>query len=221
MQKITVADKQAGDQRTAAEDNQVKLVVNHNADEMAANTAAVAEHTAAIAANTTAIALRVQIGDIVNTLDSDLTNKPLSAAQGKALKGFIDTINAALLSDNTSLDSLQEIVDFIELNKDSLDNLTIGNIAGLTSALAAKLDTATFNIHTSDTDNPHAVTKDQVGLGNADNTSDADKPVSTLQATAIGAKLAKSTGLNALLIKTQAEYDALTPDANTLYIIKE
>ena len=33
--------------------------------------------------------------------------------------------------------------------------------------------------HIANVDNPHSVTKDQVGLGNCDNTSDADKPVST------------------------------------------
>ena len=33
--------------------------------------------------------------------------------------------------------------------------------------------------HASDYSNPHSVTKEQVGLGNVDNTSDADKPVST------------------------------------------
>lgn len=32
--------------------------------------------------------------------------------------------------------------------------------------------------HTGNKDNPHAVTKAQVGLGRADNTSDADKPIS-------------------------------------------
>lgn len=39
--------------------------------------------------------------------------------------------------------------------------------------------------HMDDEDNPHGVTKAQVGLGNADNTSDVDKPVSTAQAAAI------------------------------------
>ena len=39
--------------------------------------------------------------------------------------------------------------------------------------------------HTSDTSNPHSVTKAQVGLGSVDNTSDANKPVSTTQAAAI------------------------------------
>jgi hypothetical protein len=40
-----------------------------------------------------------------------------------------------------------------------------------------------------------AVTKTDIGLGNVDNTSDANKPVSTSQQTAIDAKLAKSSNL--------------------------
>ena len=39
--------------------------------------------------------------------------------------------------------------------------------------------------HMDSKSNPHGVTKTQVGLGNADNTSDANKPVSTAQAAAI------------------------------------
>jgi hypothetical protein len=38
--------------------------------------------------------------------------------------------------------------------------------------------------HTSNTGNPHSVTKAQVGLGSVDNTADTAKPVSTAQATA-------------------------------------
>lgn len=50
--------------------------------------------------------------------------------------------------------------------------------------------TATANeAHQNNVSNPHTVTKAQVGLGNADNTADADKPVSTAQATAIGLKI--------------------------------
>lgn len=39
--------------------------------------------------------------------------------------------------------------------------------------------------HINDKNNPHEVTKEQVGLGNADNTSDADKPLSNAQKTYI------------------------------------
>lgn len=40
-----------------------------------------------------------------------------------------------------------------------------------------------INTHSAKTDNPHGVTKAQVGLGNCNNTSDANKPISTAQAT--------------------------------------
>ena len=42
--------------------------------------------------------------------------------------------------------------------------------------------------HLEDTANPHEVNKAQVGLGNADNTADADKPVSTAQQAALDLK---------------------------------
>jgi hypothetical protein len=42
--------------------------------------------------------------------------------------------------------------------------------------------------HTTDTNNPHAVTKAQVGLANVDNTSDLNKPISTATQTALNAK---------------------------------
>jgi len=47
--------------------------------------------------------------------------------------------------------------------------------------------------HTGNTSNPHSVTKAQVGLGNVDNTSDLNKPVSTAQQTALDLKINKSS----------------------------
>ena len=49
------------------------------------------------------------------------------------------------------------------------------------------------NNHIANKSNPHAVTKIQVGLGNVNNTSDANKPVSTAQATAIADAKAAGT----------------------------
>ena len=49
------------------------------------------------------------------------------------------------------------------------------------------------NNHLANKSNPHTVTKAQVGLGNASNTSDADKPVSTAQAAAIADAKAAGT----------------------------
>lgn len=51
------------------------------------------------------------------------------------------------------------------------------------------------DLHMGNKSNPHGVTKAQVGLGNVNNTSDADKPVSTAQAMAIAD--AKAAGTNA------------------------
>lgn len=54
--------------------------------------------------------------------------------------------------------------------------------------LLAKADDADLTSHTGNTSNPHSVTKTQVGLPNVDNTSDADKPVSTATQTALDLK---------------------------------
>lgn len=77
----------------------------------------------------------------------------------------------------------------------------VTRIEGLISdeaATRAQADTtvnAKVNSHIGNKSNPHGVTKAQVGLGNVNNTSDADKPVSTAQATAIAD--AKAAGTNA------------------------
>ena len=47
-----------------------------------------------------------------------------------------------------------------------------------------------LDAHVSDLDNPHETTKTQIGLGNVDNTSDADKPISNATQTALNAKQA-------------------------------
>ena len=46
----------------------------------------------------------------------------------------------------------------------------------------------TIDTHLASTANPHTVTKSQVGLGSVNNTSDASKPISTAQQTALDAK---------------------------------
>jgi hypothetical protein len=86
-------------------------------------------------------------------------------------------------------------------------------------------------VHTSNTSNPHGVTKSQVGLGNVDNTSDADKPVSTAQAEALSYKLdtdaTNLTGENSIYVLTKGDdgyikwgylhFTPLLPFSNVLY----
>ena len=67
--------------------------------------------------------------------------------------------------------------------------------AGITSdinAVQTNLET-----HINNKSNPHKVTKVQVGLGNVDNTSDANKPISTATQTALNGKFSATDG-NAL-----------------------
>ena len=78
----------------------------------------------------------------VTNLASTDNTLPLAASQGRVLKGFIDNINAVLQSDDSTLDELQEIVNFIKMNRATLETLGIDNIAGLVDALAEKVDTS-------------------------------------------------------------------------------
>lgn len=91
----------------------------------------------------TALDAKVAISSIVDSLTSTVTNVPLSAAQGKVLKDSIDAINALLSSDNLSLDSLQEVVNYIIANRNTLESLGIANISGLQAALDGKVSLAT------------------------------------------------------------------------------
>lgn len=55
-------------------------------------------------------------------------------------------------------------------------------------ANALYVEQSEFNSHINNTSNPHNVTKSQIGLGNVDNTSDANKPVSIAQQAALNTK---------------------------------
>lgn len=51
-----------------------------------------------------------------------------------------------------------------------------------------------LEVHTTNTSNPHNVTKTQIGLGNVDNTSDLNKPISTATQSALNNKVDKVEG---------------------------
>lgn len=66
---------------------------------------------------------------------------------------------------------------------------------------------ANIQAHIASSANPHTVTKSQVGLGNCDNTSDANKPVSTATQTALDGKVAANGAITGGT-KTKITYDA-------------
>jgi hypothetical protein len=128
----------------------------------------IAAHIADVANPHEVTKTQVGLGNADNTSDA---NKPVSTAQATAI---------ALKADTTYVDSQDA------LKADQATTYTKTEVDTKDTAVA---DTAQSNLttHTSDTSNPHSVTKTQVGLGNADNTSDASKPVSTAQQAAIDA----------------------------------
>ena len=79
--------------------------------------------------------------DAYNALDYTLAGKSLDARQGKVLKNLIDDINALLVSDNIDLNTLQNLVDAIEVVQNSLNTLLVNNLTsgGATKALTAEM----------------------------------------------------------------------------------
>jgi hypothetical protein len=90
-----------------------------------------------------------------------------------ALTGLSTVTGTAITAADTVLSA------FGKLQKQITDNV---------ASISGKADTSTLTAHTGNTSNPHSVTKAQVGLGNCDNTSDANKPVSTATSTALALK---------------------------------
>lgn len=88
------------------------------------------------------------------------------------------------------------------------------------SDAADKADASALTAHTERTDNPHAVTKTQVGLSNVDNTADAAKPVSTAAQTALDLKapLASPALTGTPTAPTAANGTASTQLATTLFV---
>lgn len=82
---------------------------------------------------------------------------------------------------------------------------------------AAASPVSSVNTKTGDV----VLTKGDVNLGNVNNTSDTDKPISTAQQAALDAKVTGQNGATGLWIGTQAAYDAIvTKDPAVAYVIK-
>lgn len=102
-------------------------------------------------------------------------------------------------SDKTKLDNtVQGLANEITDRTNAINSLRtelktyIDNQISDTGSDVTALETKVNN-HIANKSNPHTVTKTQVGLGNVNNTSDADKPVSTAQAAAIADAKAAGT----------------------------
>jgi hypothetical protein len=76
----------------------------------------------------------------------------------------------------------------------TVDSTELGHLNGVTSAIQTQLDAKAPTASPTFTGTVSGITATMVGLGNVDNTADADKPVSTATQTALDAKLSLSGG---------------------------
>lgn len=110
-------------------------------------------------------AANVTNDDVVNTYKELIDYAAAHGPEFATLVGEVDTIKTD--------------VGEIEAN--------LSNYQTEVSEQFTEIDT-TINDHITDTDNPHEVTKEQVGLENVDNTSDLDKPISNATQEALDEK---------------------------------
>lgn len=166
---------------------------------------------------------------ISDSVDEDVSNqyassKAVYTANQRAISAesnaisYADQVKSDLLggAPDEALDTLLELGNAITDND--------SEIAAIVSTLATKLDIATFDAFAARTDNPHSVTKGQVGLGNVENYGISDSvsdDVSTQYASSKGLKtaydlaaLARSESLDSQQLegKNLAEVIALAQD---------
>lgn len=159
--------------------------------------------------------------DLINkpTIPSAQVNSDWNASSGDAQILNKPTIPTAL-SQLTQSSSYRTVTD-AEKNTWNTSTASVNSVNGHTGTVtlaatdvgADPLGSATsvqgnLDTHTGNTNNPHAVTKTQLGLGSVDNTADTAKPVSTAQQTALNLKLNNTTFAtytsNDRLTKTEA-----------------
>ena len=109
--------------------------------------------------------------------ESPFTQAQLDAINSGATADLINSINSKLTQD--------AIVD-------NTGDSSIKAISQRAATLGINAVQNNLNTHISNTQNPHNVTKTQIGLSNVDNTSDIDKPISTAVQSALDLMLPRS-----------------------------
>lgn len=178
----TTLPKQISDEvaaRTAADEAIRGELADDIAQEVLDRNAAIKVAKDALQANITK--------EVTDRTNADATLKSTLEKAIADAKTELETADATLQSNITK-----------EVNDRKGEITRVEKLISDEAATRAQADTtvnAKVNSHIGNKSNPHGVTKAQVGLGNVNNTSDADKPVSTAQATAIAD--AKAAGTNA------------------------
>lgn len=133
----------------------------YTAEEVGADTKGAAEN-ALETAKTYADGKADETLETAKTYADNKTDEALNAAKTHTDTRVAELINSA----PTTLDTLGEIAAAMTENKDVVD--------ALDEAIGTKANAADLAAHLGDKSNPHGVTKEQIGLGNAENKSSAE-----------------------------------------------
>ena len=170
----------------------------------------------------------VALGNVDNTSDAD---KPVSTAQGTAITTAVSDHNLDTsvhgIADTTVLVTQTQLTNAISgaevdqstlagtgLSWNSVDTEFEVDETHITTATQTALDLKAPLASPTFTGTVSGVTKTHVGLGNVDNTADANKPVSTAQATAIAT--AKSEAIADATAQVNAVIASAPAALNTL-----
>ena len=154
--------------------------------------------------------LKVNQGEIIwSDIDGDIVSVD---TLNEALEEKVDKIDGYSLISISELQRLSTVTNYddapikedLELLKEevdtkasinSLDNYVLNDSLNdtlqsyaLKSDISSKANASDLSNHINNTLNPHKVTKEQVGLGNVNNTSDINKPISIAMQTALNEK---------------------------------
>lgn len=185
---------------------------------------AVALTTVQVAASEAAmLALTTQAGDVVIRSDEHKSYMHNGGTAGTMADfTLVDTPSDAVTSVNGQTGTI--VLGKADIGLPSADNTSDVN-KPISSATQAALDAKQATITPGTTEQYYrgdkswqTLDKSAVGLPNADNTSDADKPVSTAQAAAIGAKVDKAGSTMTGPLTFTAQGNPATPAADLLSI---
>lgn len=97
-------------------------------------------------------------------------------------------INTIRINDLPESDILSDSDVLIKEDSSATHKIKLSTLINYIKEHSSIIDASIMDEHLSDESNPHNVTKEQLKLGNVDNTSDIDKPISSLQQEALDLK---------------------------------
>lgn len=189
--------------------------ITTNTENIAINTSAITNLNNTVVKSATIKAIRINNNNLQWTSDNetwhgievsqsvDWENIEGNLEDNTALHNALETIRLNLSNLTTSVSGLSTRTTTNENDITSLKARTTTNESNIStlntnySSMQTRLGsleesaitTTVFNNHALAMNNPHNVTKSQVGLGNVDNTSDMNKPLSTQQKNYVDAQL--------------------------------